>query len=153
MAKTVENVRPGLKLKLKDGIFYSVARLETIDDWEVKTFTDLKEGVKLFDYKAPSAAIFTGYLEIPEEGVYEFSTDLDQFFIGERKLIDNDGEVKRYSRNDASIALQKGLHPIKAVFLNNVYGGWPHIWSGLGINYRKQGAEKFEQVPFERFKH
>ena len=153
LAKTVESARPGLKLQLKDGIFYSVASLEAIDDWELKTFTDLKEGVKLFNYKEPSAAIFTGYLEIPEEAVYEFSTDLDQFFIGDRKLIDNDGEVKRFSRNDASIALQKGLHPIKAVFLNNVYGGWPHIWSGLGINYRKQGAEKFEQVPIESFKH
>ena len=33
------------------------------------------------------------------------------------------------------------------------YGGWPHIWSGSGISYRKQGAEKFEPIPAESFKH
>ena len=153
LAKTVQNARTGLKLRIKKGTYYSVAALDTIDDWGDSILSDLKKAAGLFDYKNPSAAIFSGYLEIPEEGVYEFSTDMDQLFIGERKLIDNDGEVKRYSRNDASIALQKGLHPIKAVFLNNVYGGWPHIWSGLGINYRKQGADKFQPIPAESFKH
>ncbi|MDN5202202.1 family 20 glycosylhydrolase [Fulvivirgaceae bacterium BMA10] len=152
-AQAVENVASGINLKLKEGEYYSVASLGSTDDWESRTLTDPKEGAKLFDYKEPSAAVLSGYVEIPDDGVYEFSTDLDQFFIGDRKLIDNDGEVKRFSRNDASIALQKGLHPIKAVFLNNVYGGWPHIWSGLRISYRKQGAEKFESIPLENFKH
>ncbi|MDN5213647.1 family 20 glycosylhydrolase [Fulvivirgaceae bacterium BMA12] len=150
---TVDNAKPGLKLSRKEGAFYSVASLGVTDSWEEKTLSDLKEVLGMFDYKEPGAAIFSGYLEITDEAVYEFSTDLDQFFIGGRKLIDNDGEVKRYSRNDASIALGKGLHPIRIVFLNNVYGGWPQIWNGFRISYRKQGAEKFKLVPVERFKH
>ena len=150
---TADNAKPGLKVRQKEGAFYSVASLGSPDDWEGKTLSDLTKVRGMFNYKEPGAAVFSGYLEITDEAVYEFSTDLDQFFIGDRKLIDNDGEVKRYSRNDASISLDKGLHPVKIVFLNNVYGGWPQAWNGFRINYRKQGAEKFEPIPAEKFKH
>ena len=95
--------------------------------------------------------IFEGYLEIAKDGIYQFSSDMDELYVGGLLLIDNDGEVKRHSRNDASIALNKGLHPIKIVYLNNVYGGWPQEWNGVRINYKNVSDEKFAELKPENF--
>ena len=70
------------------------------------------------------AAIANGYVNIPEDGVYYFSSELEEVWIDGKLLIDNGGEVKRFSRKDKSVALAKGLHDIKAVFLGHIVGGF-----------------------------
>ncbi len=141
-AAEVQTKGSGLKMKLAQGTFVRVDDLKKADKWaeSVVKNADFKG---MFSYKKPSAAIITGYLEIPEDGVYEFATDVDQFFIGDKLLINNDGEVKRHSRNNSTIALSKGKHAIKIVFLNNIIGGWPQSWNGPVVRFKKQGDEKF----------
>jgi hypothetical protein len=39
--------------------------------------------------------------------------------------VNNGGEVKRFSRHDQLVALAKGLHELKVVFLGHITGGWP----------------------------
>ena len=68
-------------------------------------------------------AIATGYVDIPEDGVYYFTTNNDEVWIDGKLLISNEGEVKRFSRNDKSVALAKGLHELKVVFLGHIIGG------------------------------
>ena len=63
------------------------------------------------------AAVATGFIDIPENGVYFFSSDLEEVWVGGKLLVNNGGEVKRHSRNDRSIALEKGMHELKLVFL------------------------------------
>ncbi len=75
---------------------------------------------------------FTGYIEVPVEGVYLFNTDNDKFFINNKLLIDNSKDVKKNTRNNAQIALAKGKHAIKIVIVDDIRGGWPSSWtSGL----------------------
>ena len=150
-AAKVEAKNKGLKLKIAEGEFYSTKEIKDIKKWEEKIANNYVETNKLFDYKNPSVGIFEGYFEIPEDGIYQFSSDMDELYVGGVLLIDNDGEVKRHSRNDASIALNKGLHPIKIVYLNNVYGGWPQEWNGVRINYKNVNDEKFEELKPENF--
>ena len=76
-------------------------------------------------------AIATGYVDIPEDGVYYFTTNNDEVWIDGKLLISNEGEVKRFSRNDKSVALAKGLHELKVVFLGHIIGGWPSLWMML----------------------
>lgn len=48
--------------------------------------------------------------------------------------------------NDSSVALAKGLHPIKVVFLANIIGGWPSWWSSTAIEMRKDNEKEFTAV-------
>jgi len=141
----------GLKMKKAKGNFVRVADLKKVDEWEESVLDKdainnlLKRGGKS-EIDNPYAAILSGFITMPEDGVYEFETNVDQLFIGGDLLIDNDGEVKRHSRNNTTIALQKGQHEIKIIYLNNIFGGWPQAWSGPAIRYKKEGEKDFTKI-------
>ncbi len=152
-AVTVEDVKPGLNLKIARGEIYSVSGIEGLKDWTDLEAVDLKQVNGMFNYKEPSVGIFSGYFDAPDDDVYEFSTDMDEFHIAGELLISNDGEVKRHSRNDASIALKKGLHPVTLVFINNIVGGWPASWNGFRISYKRNGQSGVVRLKPEDFMH
>ncbi len=150
-AVKVDAKNSGLKLKIADGEFYSVKEIAGIKKWEEKIAKEYTTTNRMFDYHHPSVGIFEGYINIPEDGIYQFSSNMDELYVGGVLLISNDGEVKRFSRNDASIVLKKGLQPVKMVFLNNVLGGWPAIWNGIRIEYKNVNDEKFTELRPENF--
>ncbi len=150
-AAQVEAKNKGLKYKVAEAEIYSTKEVAKIKNWKEKVAKDYKETNKLFDYKKPSVAIFDGYVEILEDGVYQFSTNMDELYVAGNLLIDNDGEVKRHPRTDASIALAKGLHPLKFLYINNVFGGWPQAWNGVRISYKNVNEEKFKELKPENF--
>ena len=92
------------------------------------------------------AAQATGYVKIPKDGVWIFSTVFDQLWIDGEKVIDNGAEVKKHSRHDTSLALAKGLHTIKVVFLSNVHGGWTTARNRGEILYRRPSEEEFHTL-------
>jgi hexosaminidase len=141
----------GLKLKIAEGEFYSTKEIAGIKNWTETVAKTYKATNHMFDYHKPSVGILEGYLEIPEDGIYHFSSDMDELYVGGVLLISNDGEVKRFSRNDASIALNKGLQPVKIVVINNVFGGWPQIWNGIRIKYKNVNDEDFTELRPENF--
>ena len=106
---------------------------------QVRTSESMR-GVKQY------AAVATGYVNIPEDGVYFISSDLEEVWIDGKLLVNNGGEVKRFSRHDSSVALAKGLHEVKAVFLGHIIGGWPSNWNDGSIKLRKADAEKFTAI-------
>jgi hexosaminidase len=142
--------QPGLVLKRTSGIFLRVADVNKATVW-----TDtIVEKLKLkFDVNSPSAAIYTGFIEVPENAVYYFSTDMDQLLIAGKLVVNNDGEVKRFSRNDGSIALAKGKHEFKLVFLNNNIGGFPSSWNEIKVLYRASSETKFNAVSSSMLSH
>ena len=97
------------------------------------------------------AAIAEGYINIPEDGVYYLSSRLEQVWIDNKLMISNEGDVKAGTNHDTSVALAKGLHPFKVVFLSNIVGGWPSWWSSLGIEMRKDSEQKFTPVDNSMF--
>lgn len=142
-------LKPGLKMHNVAGMFLNVGELNNakskaerdtvilklIDIRSVKNFGEPLNGYNNY------ASIAEGYVNISEDGVYYFSTDNEEFWIDGQKLIDNSGEVKRFSRHDKSIALAKGLHPIKIVFLGHIIGGWPSVWNDGKVEIRKANEE------------
>lgn len=153
-AVKVENLKEGLNLKITEGKFWKVSELESVSKWEEDICKDLNILHNIFDCEKPSAAILEGYLEIPETGTYLFSTTNNQFFIDDKLLVDNDGTICKYSRNDATAVLGKGSHPIRIVFINNIVGGFPHKWNSLEIQMKKVDSEqKLQQIPSKMYKH
>lgn len=159
-AKEVAKTTPGLNMEVTDGMYLNVKELEAAQKETKKSvIKDLKEirsvvktsesmrGVNQY------AAVATGYVNIPEDGVYFISSDLEEVWIDGKLLVNNGGEVKRFSRHDSSVALAKGLHEIKAVFLGHIIGGWPSNWNDGSIKLRKSDVKEFTAITPEMLCH
>ncbi len=153
-AKEVAKTTPGLNMQVFDGMYLNVEALKSANV-QPKTTKVIKETKELREQVKTSesmrgvkqyAAVAEGYVNIPEDGVYYISSDLEEVWIDGKLLINNGGEVKRFSRYDNSVALAKGLHEIKAVFLGHIIGGWPSNWNDGSINLRKADADKFTKI-------
>lgn len=140
--------RKGLDLRLANGDFMYVADLDTVKHWYHKAAATIEavrsqtlvpgnvRGVENY------AAVAEGYVYIPEDGTYEFSTTNTQFWIDGVKLIDNDSDrIKRQSRENAQRVLAKGFHPIKVIFTGGIYGGYPTYWNDGKVNFRTPGGK------------
>lgn len=135
------------------------SKLGDVKEWKKSVIKDLREitsvvkssesmrGVKQY------AAIATGYVNIPEDGVYYISSDNEEVWIDGKLLVNNAGEVKRFSRHDSSAALSKGLHEIKVVFLGHIIGGWPSNWNDGSVKLRKADSDKFVKITPEMLVH
>ncbi|MDF9831743.1 family 20 glycosylhydrolase [Parabacteroides sp. PF5-6] len=151
-AKEVAPTQPGLKMDVTYGYFLDVDQLANAKEWKSSVIPSLRELTRVVKTSESMrgvnqyAAIANGYLTIPEDGVYYVSSDNEEVWIDGKLIVNNRGEVKRFSRNDRSVALAKGLHEVKVVFLGHIIGGWPSNWNGGGILLRKSDAEKFSPV-------
>ena len=158
-SKETVDVAPGLAMQVTDGMYLSSKELESVKEWKTSVIKDLREissvvkssesmrGVNQY------AAIATGYVNIPEDGVYYISSDNEEVWIDGKLLVDNGGEVKRFSRHDSSAALSKGLHEIKVVFLGHIIGGWPSNWNDGSVKLRKADSDKFVKITPEMLVH
>ena len=67
---------------------------------------------------------FSGYIQIPYKGMYNFYTfsdDGSQLYIGDSLVVDNDGSHS-LQRKDGTIALEEGYHPIKIMYFEDYMG-------------------------------
>ena len=152
-AKEVAKTVPGLAMKVYDGMYLNTKELAAVtqvkEEKRIKSTRELTSQVRTSESMRgvkQYAAVATGYVNIPEDGVYFISSDLEEVWIDGKLLVNNGGEVKRFSRHDSSVALAKGLHEIKAVFLGHIIGGWPSNWNDGSIKLRKTDAEKFTAI-------
>ncbi len=158
-SKEVASPKAGLMMQVTDGVYLDASYLSAVKDWktlEIKSLRELTSYVKVDESMRgvkQYAAIASGYVDIPEDGVYYFSSELEEVWIDGQILINNKGEVKRFSRKDKSVALSKGLHELKTVFLGHIIGGWPSNWNDGSIRIRKADAEKFERIKPEQLFH
>ncbi|MEG2179176.1 MAG: family 20 glycosylhydrolase [Bacteroidales bacterium] len=151
-AKEVANTTPGLKMAIIDGTYLDTKALDNTKitkETTLKSLRDLRSQVKTSESMRNVnnyAAIGTGYVNIPEDGVYYFTSNNDEVWIDGKLIVDNGGEVKRFSRKDGSMALSKGLHEIKVVFLGHIMGGWPSLWDDASVKIRKSDAAQFSPI-------
>ena len=153
-AVKVDGAKPGLNMNVTYGTYLNVDELkasgkkpektqvikETKEMVTVEPSSSSMRGVKQF------ASVAEGYIEIPETGVYYISSELEEVWLDGKLLVNNRGEVKRHSRTDTSVALEKGLHPVKLVFLGHIIGGWPSNWGDGSLRLRNAGEESFKNV-------
>ena len=82
-----------------------------------------------------------------ETGVYRFSSDCDRVWIDGKLLIDNSEEpVKRYSSHDAELALAKGTHSVRVLYIFNVKGGWNPLRNKSDVQIRKSGDTEWKYI-------
>ena len=151
----LKNKKHGLQMKYYSGHFRSAKDLEGKKADNIKVIRDIKEMLSytkdkrnVIDIKY-YGTVAEGYVNIPKDGVYYFSSNDEEVWIDGKLLIDNGGDVKRFSRNDKSIALAKGLHRLKVVFLVNITGGVPSFLDGGKINIRESGKRGFKALTSE----
>ena len=90
--------------------------------------------------------VFTGYIDVPADGVYEFivrSDDGSVLYIGGDKVVDNDGG---HAAIDASgrIPLRKGFHPFTLRYFEDYEG------EHLSWRWRMPGSDASKPIPAER---
>ncbi len=120
---------------------------------EKQSYTPAKEVVtKHKGLEKKGETEFAGYISVSENGVYEFQTDVEKLYIDGKLLINNTGEVKRFSKHNASVALAKGKHAVKIIYNEKeIKGGWPTKWTGLKVQFRKLGEKSFIKLMDEDY--
>lgn len=79
--------------------------------------------------------IYSGYINVPEDGVYRFHTTNHRLWIDDILIIDNEGWIKKNVRTDHMVALAKGLHKIKWAYITEIKDGWPTPWNDVRIGW------------------
>lgn len=111
-----EALVPGLYCEYYEGRWDSLpdfASLQPMKQIEVDAFT-----LEARNNNDHYGFLFEGYIDLPEDGVYEFYTDSDdgsQLFLNDRLVVDNDG-LHGAQMAKGVIPLSKGLHKIKVTY-------------------------------------
>lgn len=146
--------KPGLKAEYYKGVARKVSELEgkTPDETEY-VVAPQKSKYRVPDYREVypedfCSTILTGYINIPEDGVYYFETDSEMWLDGQLFITNegDEGTARRFSRADKSAALAKGLHPVKIVRLGAIFGGWPTQWENMWVSIRPEKENKFKPM-------
>lgn len=148
----------GEKAGLKAEYFKGVARKVAELDGKTPNETEYVSTPQKSKYRVPGyrevypedfcSTILTGYINIPEDGVYYFDTDAEMWLDGKLFITNEgaEGTARRFSRADKSIALAKGLHAVKIVRLGAIFGGWPTQWEDIWVSVRPEKEAKFKPM-------
>jgi hypothetical protein len=91
---------------------------------------------------------FSGYIDIPGDDVYGFSTDSDDgsnLWIDGVKVVNNDG-LHASQKTEGIVALKKGMHPIRIDYFNKTGG------EGLTVFIRSVSM-KSQEIPAAMLSH
>lgn len=149
-----DDMQPGLRAEYYKGRAMKVSDLDSKTPNGTEQVTEPKKSkgrimkyVEVYDGDY-SSTVLTGYINIPEDGIYYFSTPAEMWIDG-KQLITNADEIttaRRYPRSDRPAALAKGLHPVKIVRLGAIFGGWPTQWEDVFVQIRKDGESQFKTI-------
>jgi len=123
--------------------------LPNFDDIEpVRTGTNGTFGLDPDHREEEFAFRFTGYIDVPETGWYNFTTESDDgsaLYIGSEQIVDNGGGHGMRKRS-GGIALSEGLHEITVTYFQGP--------SDKGLNVRWSGPDtETEQIPGDVLYH
>ena len=93
--------------------------------------------------------IFTGYLDIKEEGLWEFALTSDDGSVLEidgRLAVNNDGSHSIYTAK-GGVALLKGLHSFRLLYLEDYEGQY------LDWKWKSPSTGAFEDIPVSAIMH
>ena len=95
-----------------------------------------------------------GFIQIPRQGIYTFSTTSDdgsRLYIGNRLVVENDG-LHAPQQSAGHVYLKAGLFPVRIEFFENSGGqSLQAFWSGPGVQYQEiAGQHLFHTKAQER---
>lgn len=112
----------GINYTYFEGNFTKLQQLDTAKSMAKRTISQIK--IPSYVPKDYWAAIFDGYIFIPEDDVYTFYLSADDgvsLYIDNEKLIEHDGIHGAVEKQNA-MALKKGFHKIKCSYFENSGG-------------------------------
>jgi hexosaminidase len=138
-------VQPGLRAEYYDAAIRSVRSIDTLRAARTSTIPTVGLGGE----RAERYALrLTGYLDVPDDGLYEFaltSDDGSSLQVGDRVVVNNDG-LHGDEERTGMIALRRGLHPVTVRYFQGGGG------ASLSLRYRRGGAD-WLPVPDDWFRH
>jgi hexosaminidase len=147
-AVAVTNLQKGLIMQYTtQGMYHNVAQLLTMKDWKDTLVNNVNDFFKLMPDEQPGgAAIFTGYVLIDKDGMYQMQCLADQLFIDSKLIINNDGKMKKNASTAISLPLKAGYHALKVILVNRTYGGVPSSWIDASLYVQPYGTADNESI-------
>ncbi|WP_103865984.1 family 20 glycosylhydrolase [Aquimarina sp. I32.4] len=148
---TLSKESKGLLMKEVKGYFTNVTEIKDTAKIRTSAITKIKDANTTYHWghevnKDNFRAVFLdGYIDIPEDGVYYFASAQDQVWIAGQLVLNYNTPLKKHPI-ESSIALQKGKHKLKIVYLNNIAKGWATDWNTVELKYRKASEEDYREV-------
>ena len=137
-------MKPGCRYTYHTANFRAVSQIEG-DPSEASGF--MKEpSVENAPDEDHFAYCFTGYIDIPEDGVWSFSLTSDdgsELWIEGERVVCNDGSHSPITAT-GEIPLRKGLHPYKLLYFED-YEGQELSWA-----WKKDGGKEYHRIPANR---
>jgi hexosaminidase len=136
--------KAGLECRLYKDHFNKTTEIKATAD----SLMQVEEAAVPAGISLPEFALkFTGYIDVPETGIYSFfltSNDGSVLHIANRLVVDNDGPHADREKS-GQVALEKGLHPFALDFVESG-GGY-----SLKLQYSR-GNGKPQNIPSSWFK-
>jgi alpha-L-fucosidase len=142
----VVNPVPGIKYSYYEGNWDSIPdfqQLNPVKEGNLDNFSlDLKTVKEYYGFS------FKGYIAIPSNDIYAFSTNSDDgstLWIDGEKVVDNDG-LHAATEVESTIALAKGYHEIRVDYFNKTGD------DGLTVSIRSTSMKK-QMIPSKMLAH
>lgn len=114
----------------------------------VRTVEDVPASVRNVRNYAAEADCF---VDIPEDGIYEFFTLNSALWLDGEILVDNRAvKIPRMTYDSRQIALKAGRHHLRTLFVGGIFSGWPSYWDAAQVQIRKQGESKLQPIKPEQ---
>jgi alpha-L-fucosidase len=133
-AKQIENPLPGIRFAYFEGDWDWLPDFDKLNPVKTSVLPNFNFSPR--NQEEHFGFQYTGFIKIPKDGVYGFSTDSDdgsQLFIGDQMVVNNDG-LHGMQEKAGVIALATGFHPIRVTFFEKMGGdGLKVYWKGVGM--------------------
>ena len=157
-ASAEEPEHEGLRLRFSPTRCLYVSEMADVKEWKDSILTSIEPIVKLRKNKYSGVefyvAVADGYFYVPEDGIYEFSSNNTRITVGGKLAVDNDGKPQINSKYGRSLALCKGWHSIKVEQISNFIGGWNSQQRNDGaVRFRKYGEQVWKRITADQLKY
>ena len=95
--------------------------------------------------------VYTGYIKVDSTDSYLITTDLEELWVDDIRIICNNGELKRNQTKRALMILEEGHHSIRAVYNNCVNDGFPAHWRKPEIRIKTLDEKDFRVLKSKDF--
>lgn len=137
----IQPSQQGTSYKYYEGFYKKVAEIEKSSLKESGTMDE--PSIQMAKQQDHFGFIFSGLLNVPEDGVYTFQTRSDDgsvLFIYDQKVVDNDGSHAAIPAT-GTIALKKGVHPYKLYYFEDYEGEY------LSWSWKTPSAKELVPIP------
>jgi 3D (Asp-Asp-Asp) domain-containing protein len=138
--------KPGLSCAMYEGQWNAVPNVAKLKP--AATMIVGQPDLSAVKRKDNYALVFTGFVDVPKEGVWTFSTSSDDgsvLSIGSQLVVDNNG-AHAVAERSGQIALSAGRHPVRMAYIQGGGG------ASLSVTWEGPGQEK-HVVPASAWSH